>query len=382
MDLQQVCAHAGRAAGALTRRDVARGLLAVPAGEALASLPALRRSLTVAGNPLSTAFWEHAEGLLTRIASGRVTVGDVRTWLEATGTEPTMLVAGGFLWPEERERGPVAEDMHARLVAHLEGLVGAGVIDPDRLVAGDEDAVAAYEEAQVAWLYQSLPDGRQPIWAVSDEEDEAFLAAWDDAEADAHAILSDLLAPLAPRSCPADDLAAACAGLRGRLRDGGWPYDLLAAAGGVDAGALPVDDRELWLTLAAGVVECRDEPPEQGPDDASAYAAWFSLDHAAWIAAVVSLARAGPGTPADASTLARLAATFDFEGELDEDDEPALLGADSGEVLSLEAGFGTVELLWSALGALDRHDRLTPLGWWGLPEALLLAWEPANAEQG
>jgi hypothetical protein len=375
--LQELCTAAGRPAGALTRRDVARGLLSVPAAEALEALPNLRRGLTAADNPLSRAFWEHAEALLTRIAAGSATVGEVRAWLEATGAEPTTLVAGGFVWPDEEERGPVARDMHARLVAHLEGLVAAGAVDPDRLLAGDEAALAAYEEAQEAWLYQPLPDGRQPIWAVDEEETAGFLAAWDDAEADARAILDELLAPLGARACPEADLAAACTRLRARLAEGGWPYDLLAAAGGVDVADLPADDRELWLELAAGVVECRDDPPERGPNDDIAYAAWFRLDHPAWIAVVVSLTRAGPGTAADARTLGRLAATFDFEAEPGEEHR---LEADPDEVLSCTVGFGTVELLWSALGALDRHAQLTPLGWWGLPEALARAWQPADAD--
>jgi hypothetical protein len=30
------------------------------------------------------------------------------------------------------------------------------------------------------------------------------------------------------------------------------------------------------------------------------------------------------------------------------------------------------------LGATDAAQRLTPLGWWGLPEALQKAWSPAR----
>lgn len=402
--LESLSAEADRPAGGLTRRDVARGLLRVPAVEALSSLPALRRGLTAAGNPLSRAFWEHTEALLDSIAERRATVGDVRTWLEATGSEPTMLVAGGFVWQEEAERGPVAREMHARLVAHLEELVAVRTVDPDRLLAGDEAALARYEEVQVAWLYAPQPDGRQPIWAVSDEEDAEFLADWDEAEAEARASLGDLLAGLGPRLCPQADLQAACARLRQELAEGDWPADLLAAAGGVDPERLPTDDRELWLTLAEGVVVCRGEPPEYDEHDGEAYAAWFALDHAAWIGAVVALVHAGPGAPADADTLAHLAATFEFDEELDEADEtlgePPSEGdwADEEEAwpdeeldepwlidlgddvyddeLPLRVGFSTVERLWRLLGAVDRDGRLTPLGWWGLPEALLRAWQP------
>jgi hypothetical protein len=30
--------------------------------------------------------------------------------------------------------------------------------------------------------------------------------------------------------------------------------------------------------------------------------------------------------------------------------------------------------MWSVLGAIDDDDRLTSLGWWGLPEAMHRAW--------
>jgi hypothetical protein len=30
--------------------------------------------------------------------------------------------------------------------------------------------------------------------------------------------------------------------------------------------------------------------------------------------------------------------------------------------------------MWSVLGAIDEDDRLTALGWWGLPEAMRRAW--------
>jgi hypothetical protein len=386
LDLDDVAAAAGRAANRVTRRDVARALLSVPAAEALASLPGLRRQLLAAGNPMSRTFWRHTHGVLSSIAAGTASVDDVCRWLEATGSEPTNTIAGGFLWPDEGERGAVAAQLHAQLVAHLEALVAAEEIDPDRLLERDEGALAAYEAAQVAWLYEPLPDGRQPIWAVTDEEVDDFLALWDEAEADAHRILGELLAPLGPRPYPEEELRRACDRIRDGLDRSCWPYRLWPASGGSPPPRPSSDDRQLWLTLAAGVVVCQEEPPGV---DAESLAAWFVLDHSAWIGAVVAIARSNPGAAADAHTMARFAATFDFEEEPDPAIAPwtgndaatsqALDEAgdiDACDVPLLATGFAIVEELWRALGALDEHSRLTPLGWWGLPEALERAWQP------
>lgn len=373
---------AGRSPAELTRRDVVRGLLSVPARTATAALPELRRGLVAADNPVSAPFWDAAELMLVEIAEGRATVGAVRRWLQASGTEPIDLVAGGFVWPADGERGPVATELHAALVAHLERLVAGGAIDPDRLVAGDATAWAAYEQRQVEWLRTPLPDGREPMWAVSDEQDEEFLADWDAADTDARAILADLLVEAAPRPRPDADLRIACERLREGLRGGDRPYDVLRAAGGVDPGALPADDVELWLALGAGVVACRDEPPSDLDD--GVHAAWIALTHADWIAAVVTLIRGGAGTAADAASLATYAAGFDFE-ELDGldglDDEVEDWDVDEdvdAAVAVLTAGFSIVEQLWSVLGALDSDACLTPLGRWGLPETLTRAWSPSD----
>jgi hypothetical protein len=34
------------------------------------------------------------------------------------------------------------------------------------------------------------------------------------------------------------------------------------------------------------------------------------------------------------------------------------------------------------LGAIDDDERLTPLGWWGLPEAMLRVWAPSGGPPG
>src|SRR5580700_4441129 len=99
LDADRVAELAARPLSELTRRDVALALLTVPSADALASLPGIRRGLLAAGNPLSAVFWSSTEAILLRISDGEATVGDVRTWLEATGTEPNGII-GLHVWDE------------------------------------------------------------------------------------------------------------------------------------------------------------------------------------------------------------------------------------------------------------------------------------------
>lgn len=290
-----------------------------------------------------------------------------------------------FLWPKENERGPVTAELHSLLVGHLEALVAEGTIDPDRLVAGDAAALASYRQIQLDWLRSPLPDGRVPALAVADEEVDEFLEAWENEDRDARRILSELLSEVGPRLCPEAELRAACARLRDELgSDDPW-HQLLPAAAGVDPASVPDDDRELWLT--PGLRRClqRDEPPDGVLDDNS-QTAWAMLEHSSWIAAVVVLARGGPGTVVDVDALSRDVAEFDFEAiddELDVDEEHEWFDDDDAEPVEDEASRLSVSLftvvrLWRVLGAIDEDDRLTELGWWGLPESLLQAWQPPD----
>lgn len=388
--LDEISRSAGRTTAELTRRDVARGLLTVPAVEALERLAELRRELADAGSPLSEVFWASAEQILASIMEKRATVGEVRQWLEATGSEPTHLIpAELFVWPDEDERGPVATELHAQLVSHLAALVADGTIDPDRLLAGDRDALASYRQIQLDWLHTPLPDGQEPAHAIADEDADEFLAEWEEAEADALELLEELLAELPARTCPEDELRAACERIRDRLATDEPLAQVVRVAGGLAGPELPGDDRELWLSLAAGVVTQQDAPPESALD-VDSLVAWSMLEHPDWIAAVVTLARGGPGRPADAGSLAEAATTFEFEAGDDEaeeeeevddeevDDDP--WSEEDREVgkEQLQLGFTTVVRLWQLLGAVDGTERLTDLGWWGLPEALRRAWQPVE----
>lgn len=193
-----------------------------------------------------------------------------------------------------------------------------------------------------------------------DEADDDFFAEWDTAEQAALNELKDILADVGERPRPDAELHAACQGLRTALTRGEWPAGLLGAGGGVDPNNLDSDDGQLWLQLAAGVVSPMAEPPEDIPVDLLTSTA---LDHEEWLEAVAALARGGPGTPASAGDLARFVADADGEDDDDEDDIDVLQG-----------WFMTVVEQWHLLGAVDDDERLTPLGWWGIPEALLQVW--------
>ena len=241
-----------------------------------------------------------------------------------------------------------------------------------------------------------LPDGRVPMNVLLDEKDEEFLAEWDAADAEALAAVGELLDQVGDRPLPAADLKAAAGRLRELITRPGWPGQLLIECGGMRAAGLPADDAELWLRLAAGVASPvgPDDWSRPGGEEAedelnetdSAIAAICAIDHYDWLAVITALAVGGPGTSASAADLAGYVRDYDPDGaergEDDEDEDDYDLGdldedAEFDE-LSMEGLFLPVTSLWQVLGAIDDDDCLTPLGWWGLPEAMRRVWAPSG----
>ena len=401
LDADRVAELAARPLSELTRRDVALALLTVPSADALVSLPSIRRGLLAAGNPLSAVFWSSAETILHKINDSDATVGDVRTWLEATGTEPNGII-GLHVWDEQSERSQLAAEMHTRLVSHLEDQLAAGEIDPDLLVAADPAACRDYIALQERWMTSPLPDGRVPMDVLLDEKDEEFLAEWDAADAEALAAVGDLLDQVGDRPRPATDLEVAAGRLREHIARPGWPGELLIECGGMRAADLPADDAELWLRVAAGVASPTGPDDWPRPEEAedvlnetdSAIAALCAIDHYDWLAVITALAVGGPGTSASAADLAGYVRDYDPDGaERSEDDEDQDEDEDNYDLddldedgefdeLGMEGLFLPVTSLWQVLGAIDDDDCLTPLGWWGLPEAMRRVWAPSSGPQG
>jgi len=237
-----------------------------------------------------------------------------------------------------------------------------------------------------------------------DEKDEEFRAEWDAADAEALSTIEAVLARIGDRPLPYAELSAASERLRECLGRPGWPGQLLIECGGMRPEDLSADDMELWLGLAAGVADPQGpedwEEPGGGSDDLgevdSAVAAICAIDHFDWLAVITALAEGGPGTSASAADLAAYVRDYDPEypeageeddresdedelrGEFDEQDDQVV----EFDELSMESLFLPVTTLWHALGAINDDDCLTPLGWWGLPEAMRRVWAPSDGTAG
>jgi hypothetical protein len=237
-----------------------------------------------------------------------------------------------------------------------------------------------------------------------DEEDEEFLAEWDAADAEALSTIEAVLAQIGDRPLPYAELRAASERLREGIGRPGWPGQLLIECGGMRPENLPADDIELWLGLAFGVASPQGPADWDGPGAANgdlgevqnAVAAICAIDHFDWLAVLTALAEGGPGTSASAADLAAYVRDYDPEypepgGEDERDSDEDVLGDEFGDQddqveefdeLGMEGLFLPVTTLWHVLGAIDDDDRLTALGWWGLPEAMRRVWAPSEGTPG
>jgi len=206
--------------------------------------------------------------------------------------------------------------------------------------------------------------GNDPDYLLRDDDEEAFLEAWDHAEAEAVDLLQRALPELRDVLPPAGELEDAVLRLRAGIKGRRWPHRHMSRAAGFEL-ARPMSSLELWLGATGGLIAMREE---SGLDD-EAEASLMALQHADWLGAVVGLVRAGIGASAEPRALVGyINRSPEVEGELDYDD--------AGPV---ENAFELILPAWEAAGAVDGNRRLTALGRWGLPRALAWAW---NGEFG
>jgi hypothetical protein len=193
---------------------------------------------------------------------------------------------------------------------------------------------------------------------LADFDAEGFLNEWQEADRAAVDLLREALPDVVAARVPEEALAEAAQRIRTQLTE--WPHRHLASA--ADWGKQPpADDETLWIQAAGALVSMNGESGLGSHEETSL----MTLQHGDWAGAVIGLARAGVGTRAWAEDLFRLADKCpEIEGSYEADDrEP------------IEFAFGLMVPVWEAVGALDEHRRLTPLGHWGLPRALAWAWD-------
>jgi hypothetical protein len=226
----------------------------------------------------------------------------------------------------------------------------------------DDVDTSAESEAEVIELprQDALAEAdREDLLGDFDDEDE-FLAAWDQAEADAVDLLRRALPELVDAKPPPGALTAAADSLRAGIRSGRWPYEHARRAAGFKTNVLPKSNLEVWLGAVGGLISMREESGLGAEEESTLMAA----EHADWLGAIVGLVRAGEGASAEPEVLvAYVNSCPEVDGGIDQD-----------EASLAETAFELVLPAWEAAGAVDSDRRLTALGRWGLARALAWAW--------
>jgi hypothetical protein len=355
VSVQHLCRRAQRPAEDLTRRDVVLGLLDVSPHAGLAALGELRTQLPA--GCFSEIFWARSEEVLTAVVDRAATSGQVRAWLHASGTEPTA-IPGLHAWDDEADRTPLAHRLHGELVAHLEGLVAAGEVDPDALLLEDGAALQRLRDAQAAWLLQPGSSGTSRVDALFAEDYRRVVASWTSADRAAGAQLEALMAAGRRRTRPEDALREVV-----EVLIECWQDDPLLAMLCASAAQDSDDPAGFWLCLASGVIRPSEEAP--AASDPADVLAWYALEHVDWLAVVEALVRGGVGLPCAPEALAgHCVGVAAAAGE----------AMDGRQRAVLERAFVVPVRIWRTLGALDSETRLTELGLWGIPESVAACW--------
>ena len=202
------------------------------------------------------------------------------------------------------------------------------------------------------------------LW--SDEDDDELLAAWAEVDRQAADVLRTACAEVLQEAPPQPDLAEEAGSLRREVEASARSVRSFDVACGW-AGAPPEDDVQMWLQALASTIS----PSEELGTSPEEQAAVFSLQHADWLGGIVGLVRRGVGAEFDADGWSQdLAAVPEVDDKSEDVDDDVAAFSVPVEVLAPS---------WQTLGVLDEDRCLTPLGRWGLPHALLSAWEDTAA---
>lgn len=125
------------------------------------------------------------------------------------------------------------------------------------------------------------------------------------------------------------------------------------------------EDESRWLDALVETLS-----PSAEPDvDPELFASVMALQHADWLALVLGALQRGPGSTLDAdAVLDDINRLDEVEGEVEDPD---------GTVQVLSMALLTLTPAWQELGVLDRDERFTERGLWGLPRALHRSWTRA-----
>ena len=200
-----------------------------------------------------------------------------------------------------------------------------------------------------------------------DDEDEAeWEAAWAEMDRQAAAVLRDACATELTSPPPLDDLLTATESLRQGIAEGRQQHRYFVTACAWES-QTPEDDSVMWLGALAATLS----PPNDPGTSAEEQAAVAALQHADLLGMAVGLVRRGVGAVFSPEAVHRDIETMpEIEDESEDPDDVDAFGM---PVVVLAP-------LWQALGVLDDYDRLTELGRWGLPHALLATWSKAEAD--
>jgi hypothetical protein len=203
----------------------------------------------------------------------------------------------------------------------------------------------------------------EPFDDIDELDDEAFFAAWEEAERHAAEVLSDGLADVDLVEPATEEVAAAAAGLRAAFERGDHGARWMLTAAGIEKPD-QVGDEMLLLEAVASTISMVDDPGLPVEDEA----AIMTLELPDWVGAILGAVRGGPGTATDPTSL------VDYAAEAEEIDTPPL---DADDRILIEQGFSLVLPAWQAAGVVEGVEdeaRLTRIGAWVLPRAAAWAW--------